>query len=133
MEGSSRDTLAVASGPSAPLILFAAVHKDDVATCDRRGMLPRRLQGNKAHVGFRERAADALERASMISSTPASKDTHVLLKVCFSAEALVHFTVTPAGEEYRVAPMLQKRTYAGDTDWKAWHYCGDFPLSFPAS
>ena len=118
MEGSSSDALAVASGPSAPLTLFAAVHKDDVATCNLSGMLPRRLQGNKAYVGFREEAADALERASMISSTPASKDTHVLLKVCFSAEALVRLTVTPAGVEYRFAPMLHKRTYAGDTDWK---------------
>ena len=62
--------------------------------------------GNKAHVGFREEAADALERASMISSTPASKDTHALLKVCVAAEALVRLTVTPAEVEYRFAPML---------------------------
>ena len=131
MEGSSRDTLAVASGPSAPLILFAAAHKDDVATCKHSGMLPRRLQGSNAYVGFREEAADALERASMISSTPVSKDTHALLKVWVSAEALVRLTVTPAGVENRFAPMLHKRTYAGDTDWKVWHYCGDFPLNLP--
>ena len=74
MDGSSSDALAVVIDPSAALTLFAAVHKDDVATCIAGGMLPRRLQGNKAHVGFREEAADALGRASMMSSTPASKE-----------------------------------------------------------
>ena len=43
----------------------------------------------------------------------------------------MRLTVTPAGVEYRFAPMLHKRTYAGDTDWKVWHYCGDFPLNQP--
>ena len=119
MEGSSRDTLAVASGPPAPLILFAAVHKNDVATCKHSGMLPRWLQGSNAYVMLRAEAADALERACC-----ESVDTHALLKVRVSAEALVRLTVTRAGVENRFAPMLHKRTYADNKDWKVWHYCG---------
>ena len=109
MQGSSSDALAVASGTSAPLTLFAAVHKDDVATCKLSGMLPPRLQGSNAYVGFREEAADALERASVISGTPVSKDTHALLKACVAAEALARLTVTPAEVECRFAPMLFQR------------------------
>ena len=45
----------------------------------------------------------------------------------------MHFTVTPAAAKYRFASMLHKRTYgdASETDWKVWHFCGDFPLTFP--
>ena len=90
------------------------------------------MLGNKPHIGFRESEADAMERASMVFSDSAvNKDTHALLKLSLSAEALVHFTVTPAGVAYQFAPMLHKRAYPGDTDWRVWHFCGDFPLCFP--
>ena len=131
MEGAPSDALAVASGPSSSLTLFAAVHWEDVATCTATGVLPRRLQGNTAYLGFREDRVAAMARASMFSPTPVSKETHALLKVVISAEALVRLTLTMAREDYRFAPMLHKRTNRGDRDWKVWHYCGDFPLYQP--
>ena len=118
MAAPSNDAFAGASGPSAALILFVAVHKDDVETCKRTGMLPRRLQGNNDYVGFREEAAEALNRASLISATSASKETHALLKVLISGEALFRLTVTSATEDHWFASMLHKRTYRGDRDWK---------------
>ena len=89
-------------------------------------MLPRWLQGSNAYVMLRAEAADALERACC-----ESVDTHALLKVRVSAEALVRLTVTRAGVENRFAPMLHKRTYADNKDWKVWHYCGYFPINLP--
>ena len=121
--------LDVPSAPLAALTLFVAVHKDDIAACVNSGQLARRVLGNKPYIGFRESEADAMERASMVFSDPAvNKDTHALLKLSLSAEALAHFTVTSAGVAYQFAPMLHKQTYPGDTDWKVWHFCGDFPL-----
>ena len=111
--------LDVPSASLAALTLFVAVHKDDIAACMNSGLLPRRVLGNKPHIGFRESEADAMERASMVFSDSAiNQATHALLKLSLSAEALAHLTVTPAGVAYQFAPMLHKRTYSGDTDWK---------------
>ena len=109
--------------------MFVAVHRDDVATCRNSGQLPRRLLGNQDYIGFRESAAGAMERASMVfSGSAVNKGTYVVLKLSLSAGALAHLAVTPAGVEHWFAPLLHKRTYPGETDWKVWHYCGDFPL-----
>ena len=76
--------------PSA-LDLFVAVHRDDVATCQNSGWLPRRLLGNQDYIGFRESAAGAMERASMVfSGSAVNKGTYVVLKLSLSAEALAH-------------------------------------------
>ena len=131
MASPSNDALAGASGPTAALILYVAVHKEDVDTINRTRLLPRRYVGNRIYVGFREEAAEAVKRASLISGTTASKETHKLLKVLISGEALFRLTMTSAGGDYRFAPMLHKRTYRGDRDWKVWHYCRDFPLNQP--
>ena len=128
MASPSNDALAGASGPTAALILYVAVHKEDVDTINRTRLLPRRYVGHKIYVGFREEAAEAVKRASLISGTTASKETHKLLKVLISGEALFHLTVTSASAEHWFASMLHKRTYDGNIDWKVWHYCGDFSL-----
>ena len=39
------------------LDLFVAVHRDDVATCQNSGRLPRRLLGGLDYIGVRESAA----------------------------------------------------------------------------
>ena len=131
MASPSNDALAGASGPTAALILYVAVHKEDVDAINRTRLLPRRYVGNRIYVGFREEAAEAVKRASLISGTTASKETHALLKVLISGEALFRLTVTSATEDHWFASMLHKRTYRGDRDWKVWHYCGDFPLNQP--
>ena len=131
MEDSSSDALM--TPPSVYLTLYVAVHRVDAPTCTSIGTLVRRYVGNKDHVGFRERPEDALGRASATEHTPVSKATHVLLRVSFSAEALARLTAESAGPAYGFASMLHKVTYRGrekcDTDWKVWHYCGDFPLT----
>ena len=131
MASPSNDALAGASGPTAALILYVAVHKEDVDAINRTRLLPRRYVGHKIYVGFREEAAEAVKRASLISGTTASKETHKLLKVLISGEALFHLTVTSATEDHWFASMLHKRTYRGDRHWKVWHYCGGFPLNQP--
>ena len=131
MASPSNDALAGASGPTAALILYVAVHKEDVDAINSTRLLPRRFVGHTIYVGFREEAAEAVKRASLIAGTTASKETHALLKVLISGEALFHLTVTSATEVHWFASMLHKRTYDGNRDWKVWHYCGDFPLDQP--
>ena len=102
MASPSNDALAGASGPTAALILYVAVHKQDVDAINRNRLLPCRYVGHKDYVGFREEAAEAVNRASLISGTTASKETHALLKVLISGEALFRLTVTSAGEDHRI-------------------------------
>ena len=53
-----------------------------------------------------------------------------LVCLTLSAEAVAHFVVTSAGQEYRYAPLLQKQTWWNATtkDWHWWRFHGDFPL-----
>ena len=128
MEDPSRD--APMTPPSVYLTLYVAVHRVDAPTCTSIGTLARRYVGYKDHVGFRERPEDALERASVTEHTRVSKETHVLLRVRFSADALARLTVASAGPAYGFASMLHKVTFRDvRVDWKVWRYCGDFPFA----
>ena len=120
------------SAPRAALALFAAVHADDALACDRDQLLPRGLLGNRDYIGFRESVPGAMERASKVfSGSAVNKSTFVVVKLSLSAEALARFTAASAGVDHQFASMLHRRTYPDDSDWKVWHFCGDFPLGAP--
>ena len=116
----------------AALTLFVAVHERNVALCQQRKRLPCRYTGNNTYIGFRESEKEAVDRASKVFfGSGVGKDTYVLLVIGLTPEALAHFTAEAAGEDYQFASMLHKVTYPGRTDWKVWHFCGDFPLGTP--
>ena len=123
---------AFTGAPSPALILFAAVPRAAFRASEGSDKLERFFLGTRPYIGFRESADPAMDRAKKVfCGTDVNKNTFVILKISLSAEAVAHFTVTSAGAEHQFAPMLHKRTYSDENDWKVWHFCADFPLRFP--
>ena len=113
----------------ASLTLFLAMPDEDCQMCNTLGKAPARLVGRHGYIGLRERAQDALERASMVSSELMDKSNHVGLRIQFTTLGLAHYMTTCAGVQHAFAPVLTKKTYYNDeTDWKVWHLLGDLPL-----
>ena len=113
----------MALGPE--LVLFAAVHKDDIPCIHATQTLWRRLlRGDKPYIGLRERAEDAVERAEYFT-----KDTHKILKIIFTTAGIAHFATSTADAAHNFAPLLSKHTYKDATDWKVWHYIGDLNVN----
>ena len=118
--------------PSPAMTLFVAVNNSDFEACEAAGKLERRLLGDRHYIGLRETVDAAMERAKRVFfPADVNKDTYVILRLSLSAEAVARFTTAPAGVEHQFASMLHKRTYCDETDWRVWHFCGDFPLRFP--
>ena len=113
----------MALGPE--LVVFAAVHKDDIPCIQATKTLWRRfLRGDKPYIGLREGAEDAVERAEYFT-----KDTHKILKITFTTAGIAHFATSTADAAHNFAPLLSKHTYKDATDWKAWHFIGDLNVN----
>ena len=82
------------------------------------------------HIGLRERVVDAVDRAIMVEGRDnVSKETHMILRVTFSALGVAHFGTTCQGSSLQFLPALYKKSYHGPTDWGVWHLLCDLPLS----
>ena len=111
------------------LQVFVAVPAADYAACCFAGEVPRRCVGGHAYIGLRERAEDALERACHWTDKPVNKDTHLLLRVHFTAHGVAHYCTGTSSAEHSFSPVLTKKLFWKDpTDWKVWHFHGDLPL-----
>ena len=106
------------------LTLYLAVPFGDIENIATAGCVP----CTRGYIGLRESPAEALDRVRLATGVPADKDTHALLQIVFTCVGVAHFATTCAGLEQRYSPLLTKRTYRDDTDWKVWHFLGDLPL-----
>ena len=84
------------------------------------------------HIGLRERMEDAVDRAIKVEGR-ASKESHLILRVEFSALGFAHFGTTcpvPSSSFHsQFLPFLHKKSYQGAIDWGVWHLLCDLPLS----
>ena len=84
------------------------------------------------YIGLREQYAHAVERAIKVEGS-ASKESHLILRVEFSALGFAHFGTTcpvPSSSFHsQFLPFLHKKSYQGAIDWGVWHLLCDLPLS----
>ena len=120
----------------APLVLFTMVSKDCVDESSDLNKLKMQMQCGECeaedawHIGFRTRAADAVDRAIKVEGRArVSKVSHMILRVEFSALGVAHFGTTCQGSSLQFLPALYKKSYQGATDWGVWHLLCDLPLS----
>ena len=96
------------------LVLFVAVHKDDIPVIQMRQVLhTRQVHGSRPYIGLRERLEDAVQRAPGFT-----KASHCILQVQFTTEGLAQFVTETSGADTSFAPRLSK---SDETDWKVWH------------
>ena len=82
------------------------------------------------HIGFRERVVDAVDRAIKVEGRDnVSKETHMILRVTFSALGVAHFGTKCQDSSFQFRPKLYKMSYYDNIDWGVWHLLGDLPLS----
>ena len=108
------------------LVLYTMVSKACVQESVELNMLKK--AENAWHIGLRERMEDAVDRAIKVEGR-ASKESHLILRVEFSALGFAHFGTTCQGSSLQFLPALYKKSYQGATDWGVWHLLCDLPLS----
>ena len=108
------------------LVLYTMVSKACVQESVELNMLKK--AENAWHIGLRERMEDAVDRAIKVEGR-ASKESHLILRVEFSALGFAHFGTTCQGSSLQFLPALYKKSYHGATDWGVWHLLCDLPLS----
>ena len=125
--------MAAAPAP-ASLVLYTMVSKACVDESVELNMLKMKMQCGEReaedawHIGLRQRAEDAVDRAIKVEGR-ASKESHMILRVEFSALGFAHFGTTCQGSSLQFLPALYKKSYHGATDWGVWHLLCDLPLS----
>ena len=108
------------------LVLYTMVSKACVQESVELNMLKK--AEDAWHIGLRERMEDAVDRAIKVEGR-ASKESHLILRVEFSALGFAHFGTTCQGASLQFLPALYKKSYQGATDWGVWHLLCDLPLS----
>jgi hypothetical protein len=108
------------------LVLYTMVSKACVQESVELNMLKK--AEDAWHIGLRERMEDAVDRAIKVEGR-ASKESHLILRVEFSALGFAHFGTTCQGASFQFLPALHKKSYQGATDWGVWHLLCDLPLS----
>jgi hypothetical protein len=82
------------------------------------------------YIGLREREDYAVDRAIMVEGRDhVNKDTHMILRVTFSALGVAHFGRYYQDSSLQFRQKLYKKSYYGNIDWGVWHLLGDLPLS----
>jgi hypothetical protein len=82
------------------------------------------------HIGLRERVVDAVDRAIKVEGRDnVSKETHMILRVTFSALGVAHFGTKCQDSSFQFRPKLYKMSYHDTNDWGVWHLLCDLPLS----
>ena len=116
----------VVKSASAGLRFYRIVAKEAMNHMLEDGRL--RLQDDgpgQWNIALRENLTDAIHRGMQ---SGASKQTHVVLEIQFSALGVAHYTTLCQGPSYDHQPTLQKMAYRSDVDWKVWHFHGDLPV-----
>ena len=108
------------------LVLYTMVSKACVEESAELNML--KIAEDAWHIGLRQRMEDAVDRAIKVEGH-ISKESHLILRVEFSALGFAHFGTTCQGASYQFLPALHKKSYQGATDWGVWHLLCDLPLS----
>ena len=116
--------------------LFLVVQKGQRKYFDSIGIVPISIVNPRGlHIGLRELRCEAVMRARYYAkSGDVTPESHILLKIQFSAVGFMHFTTTSAGRAHNYAPLLFKKVYSkNDCDWKVWHLLQDLPMRWEAS
>ena len=118
------------------LTLFLAVDRSLRHAFDSFGSVPMSIVNPGGYyIGLREDWYEAVLRARLFANgAEVTSESHILLKIQFSAAGFMHYSTTSAGRAYAFSPVLYKKVYSKETgDWKVWHFLGDLPMRWEAS
>ena len=116
--------------------LFLVVEKGQRNAFDSIGIVPISIVNPRGlHIGLRELRCEAVMRARYYAkSGVVTPESHILLRIQFSAAGFMHYTTTSAGRDHNYSPLLYKNVYSkNECDWKVWHLVQDLPLRWEAS
>ena len=116
--------------------LFLVVQKGQRKYFDSIGIVPISIVNPRGlYIGLRELRSSAVMRARHVAKPGhVTPETHILLKIEFSAAGFMHYTTTSAGRDHNYSPLLYKNVYSkNEGDWKVWHLLQDLPLRREAS
>ena len=116
--------------------LYLVVEKGQRNAFDSIGTVPISIVNPRGHyIGLRELRCEAVKRARYYAkSGDVTPESHMLLKIQFSAAGFMHYTTTSAGRDHSYSPLLYKNVYSkNECDWKVWHLLQDLPLRWEAS
>ena len=109
-----------------PLVLYSLVARSRVQNCIDGNSLPK--EDGEWHIGLREKLDDAVQR-EVKYAYHVDKESHAVLCVTFSPLGIAYFTTFCGDEAYQFKPVLHKVADDGATDWGAWRFIRDLPLS----
>ena len=116
----------MALGPE--LILYLAVHKDDVDCIKARGQVPLRYTSpKKSTIGLREKMEDVVERYSFAFG-PTPTEQLAVLRVVFTPLGIAHYTTDNCGPLHDFQCRLSKKIWRDGVDYGVWHFIGALPL-----
>ena len=110
----------------APLVLYKLVKRSRVENCIDSNSLPK--EDWEWHIALREQLEEAVQREIKYAGH-VDKDSHVVLRVTFHPLGIAFFTTSCGDQVYQFKPVLHKVAYGGPTDWGAWRFIRDLPLS----
>ena len=116
--------------------LYLVVEKRFRETFDMSGIVPMSIiSPGGYYIGLRECPYQALVRAKLHTDEgKVTRESHILLKIHFSAAGYMHYATKSAGRDYAFSPVLHKRIYRKDkVDWKVWHFQDNLPMRWEAS
>ena len=109
-----------------PLVLYKLVRRSRVQNCIDGNSLPK--EHWEWHIALREQLEEAVQREIRYAGH-VGKDSHVVLRVTFHPLGIAFFTTSCGDEAYQFKPVLHKVAFGGSTDWGAWRFIRDLPLS----
>ena len=114
-----------------PLVLYKLVTRSRVQNCIDGNLLPKEDCAGW-HIALREQLNEAVQREIKYAGH-VGKDSHVVLRVTFHPLGIAFFTTSYGDDSYQFKPVLHKVSYGGSTDWGAWRFIRDLPLSMKSS
>ena len=110
------------------LILYLAVHRDDVDCIKSCGRVPLRFTSPKqSTIGLREKMEDAVERYSLAFG-PTPREQLAVLRIVLGPSGIAHFTTDNCGAEHDFQCRLSKKIWTDGVDYGVWHFIGPLPL-----
>ena len=110
------------------LILYLAVHRDDVDCIKSRGHVPLRFTSpKKSTIALREKMEDAVERYDLAFG-PTPREQLAVLRIVLGPSVIAHFTTDNCGAEHDFQCRLSKKIWTDGVDYGVWHFIGPLPL-----
>ena len=110
------------------LILYLAVHRDDVDCIKLRGHVPLRFTSpKKSTIALREKMEDAVERYGLAFG-PTPREQLAVLRIVLTPLGIAHFTTDNCGAEHDFQCRLSKKIWTDGVDYGVWHFIGPLPL-----